>query len=416
MPRNLSLLASVLLATLLLTVAAYAYGRGLEWAWRLVWLTSVSMPLVAAGRSRIPFRKFVRPALSCGFGCILILSSTGGIALAEEGADQSSRHEGQHDFDFDFGTWKTHSSRLLHPLSGSKDWVDMDGLTVVKKVWNGRANLAEYKADGPGNHVELMALRYYNPDARQWGVVFATPSAGTLSVPCIGEFRNGRGDFYDQEEFNGRYILVRFSIWRISENTAQSEQAFSDDGGRTWEVNWINRYTRASDDTDIEWPTNTSAQSIPGAHDFDFSFGSWHSHIERFLDPFADQRPSFEFDGTKAARKIWGGRAMLEEIEADTPKGHWQALTLFLFNPKSRQWSQIFLNSQTGVISPALVGSFKGGRGELLQQDTFKGRSILVRGVWSDITPESHRYTEAYSDDGGKTWNPAFIAVLTKAK
>ena len=119
-----------------------------------------------------------------------------------------SVHDGQHDFDFDFGTWKTHSSRLLHPLSGSKDWADMDGLTVVKKVWNGRANLAEYKADGPASHVELMALRYYNQEARQWAVVFATPSGGTLSVPCIGEFRNGRGDFYDQEEFNGRYILV----------------------------------------------------------------------------------------------------------------------------------------------------------------------------------------------------------------
>ena len=363
------------------------------------------------------FPRWMALAAICGLECALLFTTNPcKAAVFENEANRTALRDGAHDFDFDFGTWKTHSSRLLHPLSGSKNWVDMDGLTVVRKVWKGKANLAEYKADGPASHIELMALRYYNPDAHQWGVVFATPTSGTLSVPCIGDFRDGRGVFYDQEEFNGRYILVRFSIWKISETTAQSEQAFSDDDGRTWEVNWINKYTRTSDDTDINWSGDSSIAEVPGAHDFDFSLGFWHSHVQRFLDPFTDQQPSFEFEGTKAARKIWGGRATLEEIEADTPKGHWEGLTLFLFNPKSHQWSQTFLNSQTGVISSGLVGSFKNGRGELVQQDTFKSRSILVRGVWSDVTLGSHRYTESYSDDGGQSWKPAFIAVLTKAK
>ncbi|MGI8772056.1 MAG: hypothetical protein ACR2JE_11535, partial [Acidobacteriaceae bacterium] len=91
-------------------------------------------------------------------------------------------------------------------------------------------------------------------------------------------------------------------------------------------------------------------------------------------------------------RKIWGGRAQLEEIEADGPNGHWEGLTLFLYNPQSHQWSQSFIDSKAGVLSAPLVGSFKDGRGELFCQDTFNGRSILVRGVWSDITPDSHRY------------------------
>jgi hypothetical protein len=289
-------------------------------------------------------------------------------------------------------------------------------LTVVKKVWNGRANLAEYKAGGPSSHVELMALRYYNADGHQWAIAFATPESGTLSVPCVGEFKNGRGDFFDQEEFNGRYILVRFSIWKTSENTAQSERAFSDDDGKTWETNWINKYTRASEETKIDWARDNPSQVVPGSHDFDFSVGTWRTHVQRFLNPFTDEKPSFEIDGTKTVRNVWGGRAKIEEIEADSSQGHWEALTLFLFNPKSRQWSQIFLNSGMGVISSALVGSFKDGRGELLQQDTFKGRSILVRGVWADITASSHTYTESYSDDGGKSWKPAFIARLIKEK
>lgn len=159
-------------------------------------------------------------------------------------AEHDKAADGQRDFDFDFGTWKTHSSRLLHPLTGSKTWVDMDGVSVVKKVWGGRANLAEYKADGPPAHVELMAFRWFNPGTHEWNIDFATPNVGTLGIPGVGTFKNGRGDFYDYELIDGRSVLVRFSIWKITADTAQSEQAFSEDGGKTWEVNWINRYTR----------------------------------------------------------------------------------------------------------------------------------------------------------------------------
>jgi hypothetical protein len=159
----------------------------------------------------------------------------------------TAAEDGQHDFDFDLGTWKTHSSRLLHPLTGSTTWVDMDGATVVKKVWGGRANLAEYKADGPAGPVELLSLRWFNPTTREWNLDFATPNVGTLGIPGVGEFKNGRGDFYDYESINGRSVLVRFSIWKITPDTAQSEQAFSDDGGKTWEVNWINKYAREAE-------------------------------------------------------------------------------------------------------------------------------------------------------------------------
>jgi len=170
-------------------------------------------------------------------------------ATAQEGAVPAGAklRDGQHDFDFDFGTWKTHSSRLLHPLTGSRDWVEMDGITVVTKIWNGRANLAEYRAAGPAGVVELLALRVYNPATRQWSINFATPNVGTLgAVPGVGEFRDGRVDFYDQETINGRAVLVRFSIWDVTAEEARSEQAFSADGGKTWEVNWVTQYTRVS--------------------------------------------------------------------------------------------------------------------------------------------------------------------------
>jgi hypothetical protein len=190
-------------------------------------------------------KTFVRAVAAALFTSALIAAS--GTAVASDVASSqhmSALRDGQHDFDFDFGTWKTHSSRLLHPLTGSTTWVDMDGTTVVKKIWGGRANLAEFKADGPSGHLELLSLRTYNPATHQWSLAFATPNVGMLGIPSVGDFKNGRGDFYDQEPINGKSVLVRFSIWGITTNTAQSEQAFSDDGGKTWEINWINRYTR----------------------------------------------------------------------------------------------------------------------------------------------------------------------------
>ena len=154
------------------------------------------------------------------------------------------RRDGAHDFDFEVGTWKTHLRRLVHPLSGSSTWVEYEGTTVVRKVWNGRANLVELVADGPAGHLEALSLRLYNPDSHQWSLNFANSATGTLSQPTIGEFKNGRGEFFDQETLNGRAILVRFVITDVTPTSCRFEQSFSDDGGKTWELNWVAVDTR----------------------------------------------------------------------------------------------------------------------------------------------------------------------------
>jgi hypothetical protein len=151
-----------------------------------------------------------------------------------------------------------------------------------------------------------------------------------------------------------------------------------------------------------------------GQHDFDFNIGTWKTHIKRISDPFSGAGQYIELNGTVTVRKVWDGRAQLEEIEADGPNGHWEGMTLFLYNPEAHQWSQSFVGSKSGVLNAPQIGAFKDGRGELFASDTYKDRSILVRAVWSDIKPDSHRFEESYSNDGGKTWAPAFIAELTR--
>lgn len=154
-------------------------------------------------------------------------------------AQTHNEGDGQHDFDFEIGTWKTHLRRLKNPLTGSTTWVEYKGTTVVRKVWNGRANLVELDVEGPAGRIEALSLRLYNPQSRQWSLNFASSSSGAMSPPTIGGFKNGRGEFYNQETYNGRAILVRFVISDITPNSCRFEQAFSDDGGKTWEVNWI---------------------------------------------------------------------------------------------------------------------------------------------------------------------------------
>lgn len=190
--------------------------------------------------------------------CILVVALQPAWGFAQQRPDASkttpqpapSKPDGQHDFDFEIGTWKTQLSRRLKPLTGSNTWVRYEGTTTVRKVWNGRANLVELDVDGPAGHIEGLSLRLYNPEARQWSLNFANSAGGTLTPPTIGEFKNGRGEFYGQETLGGRAILVRFIISDITPDSCRFEQAFSDDGGKTWEVNWIATDTRVKDRPD----------------------------------------------------------------------------------------------------------------------------------------------------------------------
>ena len=166
------------------------------------------------------------------------------VLCVQPWAATAQQRDGSRDFDFEIGTWKTQLKRLVKPLTGSKTWVEYEGVTKVTKVFDGRANLVELKATGSAGTFEGLSLRLYNPQSRQWSLNFANVNSGELVPPAIGEFKNGRGEFYNQDTLNGRSILVRFMISDITPNSCRFEQSFSDDGGKTWEVNWIAVDTR----------------------------------------------------------------------------------------------------------------------------------------------------------------------------
>jgi hypothetical protein len=153
--------------------------------------------------------------------------------------------DGQHDFDFELGTWSIHLKKLMRPLTGSTTWVEFDGSSVTRKVWDGRAQLEQFETDSSiAGHIEGLTLRMYNPQSHEWRLYWANSKNGIMDPPQIGEFKNGRGEFYAQDILNGKSILIRFVWSNTTTITPHFEQSFSEDGGKTWEVNWITDQTR----------------------------------------------------------------------------------------------------------------------------------------------------------------------------
>ena len=158
--------------------------------------------------------------------------------------------------------------------------------------------------------------------------------------------------------------------------------------------------------TDAEHTQSPPAAS-DGQHDFDFAVGTWNTRVRRLLKPLSGTNDWVEGTGTVSTRKVWGGRAQLEELTMDTGDTHLKGLALRLYNPKTHQWRLHWANAKKGVLSdPPAFGAFKKGRGEFYNEEVINGKNVFVREIFSDITPNSHHFEQAFSEDQGKTWEP----------
>lgn len=173
-----------------------------------------------------------------------------GINASTDTLQAALVHDGQHDFDFLLGSWKIHLKRRLRPLTGSSDWVEFDGTVVCRTIWNGLAEVEEFDVDSPQKNIFIkgLAVRLYNPKTQQWTIYWANSKNGTIDpAPQVGQFTNGRGEFYGQDTLDGKAIYVRF-VWSNTTSAAPHfEQAYSADGGKTWETNWITEQTKVAE-------------------------------------------------------------------------------------------------------------------------------------------------------------------------
>lgn len=196
--------------------------------------------------------KHILPVLIAS-ALFLVPHAPGGLSLHNSALlrtieqQSSAQRDGQHDFDPLIGKWKYRVKRRLNPLTGSNTWVELQGTGVCIKVWDGRAQLDMFKADGPTEHIEGLVVRTYNPQSHQWRLSWTNSKTGIFDPPQIGQFNDGRGEFFAQDTINGKTIFVRYVWTNLTTNSPHFEQSFSDDGGKTWEVNWITDQVRAEE-------------------------------------------------------------------------------------------------------------------------------------------------------------------------
>ena len=178
----------------------------------------------------------------------LLATATGAIpvnsSLAATTKDNAVQDH-SHDFDFFFGDWKVRHRYLKARLSGSSEWIEFDGTTRTQPLLNGLGNVDDNFLDKPGAAYRAATVRAFDPKTNTWAIWWLDQrNPQHLDPPLVGRFENGVGTFHADDTFNGKPIKVRFLWMPKSADAAQWEQAFSADGGRTWETNWVMQFTR----------------------------------------------------------------------------------------------------------------------------------------------------------------------------
>ena len=183
-------------------------------------------------------------------GCLvaLVLSATGPAAASQDNPKPAPppNLSGLHAFDFLVGEWRVHHWRLKERLMDNHEWVEFDGTCANFQLMNGYSNVDDNVLSMPSGEYRGVGLRAYDPVSAQWAIWWldSRNPFGDLDPPVKGSFANGVGTFYADDTLRGKKVRVRFTWSDITPTSARWEQAFSPDGGKTWEVNWKMEFKR----------------------------------------------------------------------------------------------------------------------------------------------------------------------------
>lgn len=321
---------------------------------------------------------------------------------------------GAGDFNFEFGTWRTHYRLLSKRLAHNHDWYDCYGTSVIRPFWGGRGNLEDGDLKCPKRFIGGLTLRLYDAQTHQWTLWWGTRELGVSPPPQVGNFdADGVGRFYAYDTWQGQPIINRFQWTKVNGNP-HFEQAYSVDHGKTWETNWTTDYERVSPSTKGVW--NAVDATTDGHSAFDFLLGSWRTHYMRLRHPLANDHEWYSCDGTATIRPFWGGSGNLEDGDLRCPTQYIRGLTLRLYDAATGQWA-LYWGTQANGLAQGLpqVGRFnERGVGDFYAPDTYNGKPVIVRYRWELRNGNPH-YEQAFSADNGKTWETNWTTDYTRS-
>lgn len=291
-------------------------------------------------------------------------------------------------FSFEYGTWRTHYRLLRNRLAGDHVWYDCYGTSVTRPFWNGRGNLEDGDLKCPTRYIGGLTLRLYDARTHQWTLWWGTRALAVAPPPQIGHFdADGVGRFYAYDSWKGTPVINRFK-WTIVRGNPHFEQAYSTDGGKTWETNWTTDYERVSPATKGVW---NAVDPVSGASGFAFLVGRWKTH-ERGCD------------GTAAVRSFWGGSGVLEDAASRCGMPD-RSVALNLYDAAKHQWL-LYSATESAGLTRGLpnAGRFdKDGVGDFFAPAQYDGKHVIVRDHWEPR--DGHpRFERAVSYDDGQTW------------
>lgn len=349
------------------------------------------------------FDGFHRRAVLAGLGGSGLLLS-GGQAFA--GATDRRR-----DWAWLEGNWKVYHRRLRRRLVRDSHWDRFTGDSAVWMTLGGLGTIDDNLLRLPGGDYRAMGIRAYDPATGRWSIWWLDGrNPVRIDPPVTGRFEGDTGLFSGTDTFDGRPIDVRFHWRGIHGPRPHWQQSFSADGGATWEMNWENFFTRTA-----ATPTSLPTRSDAAPDDWAFLAGSWTVRHRKLRRRLAGSQDWDLFGGTFVNRPTLGGNGNAGDNLMEAPGGTFRGVGFRAWDPATREWLSWWLDGRDpSRIGAPLRGRFTDGIGTYLSDDEHEGRPVKARVTWSRITGKTARWEQAFSADGGRTWEVNWTSDFTR--
>jgi hypothetical protein len=331
------------------------------------------------------------------------------FAVPRLSAATVSGHE--QDWQWLVGNWNVWHERLRGRLENSTTWDTFGGKCSCAPTLGGLGNVDDCLLYLPTGTYRAVAPRAFDPSTNTWSIWWLDGRmAGQLDPPVRGAFQGTEGEFRGTDVHRGREVTVRFRWHDTHSQRPHWDQAFSTDGGASWEINWRNYFTRTqAQPTPV--PLEAGETAAPQAADWAFLVGRWRVR-NRKLAPSGRWE---EFDSTLHNWPVMGGLGNVGDNLFQAQSGTYRGMSMRAYDPQAKLWRSWWLDGRTPRdISPAVAGSFDRGVGTLIGEDELNGRKRQVRSQWSHITAKTARWEQATSLDGSRwetNWSADFERI-----
>jgi len=314
------------------------------------------------------------------------------------------------DWDWLLGNWDVWHRRRKERLANNQDWQEFAGKSALWLALDGLGTIDDNIVDIPSGTYRGLTVRAWDPRTDRWAIWWVDGrSPALIDPPVRGGFAGDTGVFAGPDIFKGVPVTVRFRWLDVRSARPHWEQAMSTDGGKTWEINWENFFTRTA-------PVATPLPFVAGhPRDFDFLHGSWSVRHRRLRHRLAGSEDWEAFTGTFVNRPVLGGHGNIGDNRFERSGGLHSGIGLRTFDPARGEWLSWWLDGRDPTQFAAPVrGRFTEGVGTFEGDDTLDGRPVRTRTRWSAITLRSARWEQAMSGDGGASWETNWISDFVR--